>query len=297
MGGYYTVHRSIFDNFLWSDKPFSKGQAWIDLFGKANFKDNEIYIRGIPVLIKRGQTGRSELTLAEDWGWSRGKVRRFLSMLKVRGMIETKQDNKTTITTICNYEDFQSKSEYNSTPDGTPNETSSNTPNGHQTDTKQDTNNKGKKNNKEKESNKESFDSEIKEIVEYLNLICKTSYRTTGSKTRSVIKSRLSEKWTVEQFKIVIRKKYNQWAGTKDEQYLRPETLFGNKFEGYYNQPEISAQQNQQREPTSFERHQAKNSGKPPSQLYEEKIKREAEEQLKNSFDVELGDGDWERVN
>ena len=105
-----------------------------------------------------------------------------------------------------------------------------------------------------------SFDSEIKEIVEYLNLICKTSYRTSTEKTRSLIKTRLSEKWTVEQFKIVIRKKHNQWAGTKDEQYLRPETLFGNKFEGYYNQPEISAQQNQQPELTSWQRAKNKSS-------------------------------------
>lgn len=144
---------------------------------------------------------------------------------------------------------------------------------------------------------KPSFDSEIKEIVEYLNLICKTSYRTSTEKTKSLIKTRLSEKWTVEQFKIVIRKKHNQWAGTKDEQYLRPETLFGNKFEGYYNQPEISAKQNQQSEPTSFERFKQRSSGKPPSQLYEEKLQREAEEQGQNLLNVELGENDWEQVN
>ncbi len=288
MGGYYTVHRSIFDNFLWADKPFSKGQAWIDLFGKANFKDNEIYIRGIPVLIKRGQTGRSELTLAEDWGWSRGKVRRFLSMLKARGMIDTKQDNKTTITTICNYEEYQFKIKEDDTPNEPANDTPDSTPNGHQTDTKRYTINKGKEGKEGKKERKEEIDT----IIDYLNLVCGTSYRKTTGKTRNIINKRLSENWVVEQFKTVIRKKHTQWGGTEKAQYLRPETLFGNKFEGYVNQPTISAQQ----EPSSFERFK-QSSGKGSGQLLEEKLAREAEEQKLNSFDIELEGENWEKVN
>lgn len=146
---FFTVNRSLFDSFLWEDKPFSKGQAWVDLFGKANHADGEINIRGTWVTIKRGQSGRSELTFSKDWGWSRGKVRRFLSLLQSRGMIELKQDNKTTITTICNYERFQlekkDSSTANSTADGTPNE--------HQTNTKQDTNNKKENNNNNNKNN------------------------------------------------------------------------------------------------------------------------------------------------
>ena len=72
-------------------------------------------------------------------------------------------------------------------------------------------------------------------IVEYLNQKAKTNYRATSKKTKSVIHARLAEGFTVEDFKKVIDKKCADWLGTEYEQYLRPETLFGTKFEGYLN--------------------------------------------------------------
>lgn len=39
----------------------------------------------------------------------------------------------------------------------------------------------------------------------------------------------------MEDFKRVIDWKSSEWAGTEMEKYLRPETLFGTKFEGYLN--------------------------------------------------------------
>jgi hypothetical protein len=43
-------------------------------------------------------------------------------------------------------------------------------------------------------------------------------------------------KATVEDFKRVIDIKAAEWLGTENDQYLRPQTLFGTKFEGYLNQ-------------------------------------------------------------
>ena len=51
------------------------------------------------------------------------------------------------------------------------------------------------------------------------------------------IKARLSEGFTIEDFKTVIDKKCAEWLGTDYEQYLRPQTLFGTKFESYLNAP------------------------------------------------------------
>ena len=39
----------------------------------------------------------------------------------------------------------------------------------------------------------------------------------------------------MEDFKAVIDYKVSEWKGTKMEDYLRPETLFGTKFESYLN--------------------------------------------------------------
>lgn len=74
------------------------------------------------------------------------------------------------------------------------------------------------------------------EIIDYLNQKAGTRYRPATSSTRKHIKARLDEGFTVEDFKTVIDKKCSEWLNnSKMEQYLRPETLFGTKFEGYLN--------------------------------------------------------------
>lgn len=77
-----------------------------------------------------------------------------------------------------------------------------------------------------------------KEIINYLNNVLGANYKYTTKKTQDCIKARLNEKFTVDDFKTVIDKKAKEWLGTDMEKYLRPETLFGNKFEGYLNQTE-----------------------------------------------------------
>jgi uncharacterized phage protein (TIGR02220 family) len=73
--------------------------------------------------------------------------------------------------------------------------------------------------------------------VEYLNIKAGTNYRPTTRKTKDCIIARFNEGWKVEHFKKVIDNKCAKWLGDeKMEQYLRPETLFGNKFEGYLNE-------------------------------------------------------------
>lgn len=76
----------------------------------------------------------------------------------------------------------------------------------------------------------------IASIVDYLNQKAGTRYRATTRDTKAVIQARINEGFTEEDFHIVIDKKVKQWKGTEMEQYIRPHTLFGTKFEGYLNQ-------------------------------------------------------------
>lgn len=76
----------------------------------------------------------------------------------------------------------------------------------------------------------------IIEIINYLNQKTHKQYRYTTSKTQTLIRARFKEGFNVDDFKKVIDIKTNQWMGTEWEQYLRPETLFGTKFENYLNQ-------------------------------------------------------------
>lgn len=77
----------------------------------------------------------------------------------------------------------------------------------------------------------------FKEIIEYLNNRSGKNYRYTTKATQRHIRARFEEGFTLEDFKRVIDWKVSQWLGDKDmDRYLRPETLFGTKFESYLNE-------------------------------------------------------------
>ena len=76
------------------------------------------------------------------------------------------------------------------------------------------------------------------EIIEYLNERCNTAFKANSKSTQSHINARFSEGYTLDDFKTVIDKKSAEWlSDPKMSKFLRPETLFGNKFESYLNQP------------------------------------------------------------
>lgn len=80
---------------------------------------------------------------------------------------------------------------------------------------------------------------DIVEIINYLNDVANKNYRHTTKKTQSLIKARMNEGFTVDDFKKVIDIKNHEWKDNpKFQKFIRPETLFGNKFEGYLNQDE-----------------------------------------------------------
>lgn len=97
--------------------------------------------------------------------------------------------------------------------------------------------------------------ADVTEIVEYLNQAAGTSYKPNTPKTVRSIKARIKEGFTVDDFKTVIDKKVSEWAKTDMQKYLRPETLFGTKFEGYLNQQIVKGKA----PPGSFNRIESRN--------------------------------------
>ena len=78
-----------------------------------------------------------------------------------------------------------------------------------------------------------------KEIINYLNLKTNSNYKYTTNKTQKLIQARINEGFNLEDFKKVIDKKTREWLKDKKmNMYLRPETLFGTKFESYLNSPD-----------------------------------------------------------
>lgn len=76
-----------------------------------------------------------------------------------------------------------------------------------------------------------------KKIIVYLNSKLGTRYKPNASKNKQVINARLNEGYTLADFKKVIDNKFADWGhDAKMSKYLRPETLFGTKMEGYVNE-------------------------------------------------------------
>ncbi|WP_432368730.1 conserved phage C-terminal domain-containing protein [Staphylococcus chromogenes] len=79
------------------------------------------------------------------------------------------------------------------------------------------------------------------DVIDYLNKQTGKQYKSTTKKNQTVIRARSDEGFNLDDFKKVIDNKVAEWKGTDMEKYLRPETLFGTKFEGYLNQQQSNA--------------------------------------------------------
>lgn len=95
---------------------------------------------------------------------------------------------------------------------------------------------KEKKNDEPKGSVTNGYIQPVTEIVDYMNQKLGTHYKPKSQSTQKHIVARLKEGFTFEDFKTVIDKKSDQWLNSEMAKYLRPETLFGTKFEGYLNE-------------------------------------------------------------
>jgi len=198
MSGWIKAHRIMTSHPIWSDKPFARGQAWIDLIFLASWKESHFMKRGVKVTQEVGMVATSMKGLSDRWGWSIGKVSRFLKYLKTERQIETRIDNVTTLITIRNYNKYQENGNQN----------------GNQTETIK----------------------KVKEIISYLNEKTGRRFSTKTKPTIEAINARLAEGWTFEDFKLAIDNQVKEWTGTDFEKYLTPDTLFRpSKFEKYVN--------------------------------------------------------------
>ena len=118
--GWIKMFRSLQDNILWQEKPFSRGQAWVDLLLSVNHKDNVILIDGRPKKIKSGQFWTSRDKLAKRWGWSKSKVNRFLILLTDTHMVSVSGTPSGTLLTVINYSNFTIQGNANVTSNVTP---------------------------------------------------------------------------------------------------------------------------------------------------------------------------------
>lgn len=223
MEGWIKIHRKIVEHEIWND--VTTFRLFMLLLLKAAYQD--FNYKGIE--LKKGQFIRSYSKLAEDLTYREGRGQKnvskstvFKSIKKLieNGMVTVQETELGTLFTIVNYEEYQQFDELKNA-------------NGERL-TERSGNEIGTNGEQEKEYIR---NIRIKDIVEYLNLKAKTNYKPSAKKTQTLIKARANEGFTFDDFKKVIDIKSSQWLeNPKMNMYLRPETLFGTKFESYLNE-------------------------------------------------------------
>lgn len=185
---------------------------------KANWKDGRFEGKDVPV----GSFVSSISKLSEETGLTQREVRTAIDHLRSTGELTIKSYNKYSVFTVNNYSHYQ---DIDKQSDKQP-------PNKRHSNDKLTTTIEEKK--EEKEGNTVNI---VGQIVEHLNAAAGTKYRTRSDSTKRAIHARLAEGYVISDFITVIDKKVTEWKGTEMEKYLRPQTLFGTKFESYLNQP------------------------------------------------------------
>ena len=94
-----------------------------------------------------------------------------------------------------------------------------------------------------KKGNPKNFNFRIP--IAYLNQVTGKNFQFV-EKSMNLIKARLKDGFVLDDFKKVIDIKFNEWSNTDMAKYIRPETLFGNKFDGYLNQITLPSKQGSQ---------------------------------------------------
>lgn len=244
--GWISLHRKILDNpIICKDSDYFA--TWCFLLLKATYQNKTILFNGQKVDLKPGQfvTGRKKI--AEHLKISESKVERILNVFENEQQIEQQKSNKNRIITVVNWGMYQKSEQQNERQLNTNNNINNILNNNIDSNNiKYSVENKDSIKPKYSDNNiycladaRPCNDIPYQDIVDYLNSKIGSHYKSSSNKTRTLIHARFKEGFNADDFKTVIDKKTAEWLkDTKMQKFLRPETLFGTKFEGYLNQKE-----------------------------------------------------------
>lgn len=187
--------------------------------------------------LENGQFKLSINSVAKDLGISSSKAYRIIKEFEEIGIIKLIRKGSTQNKfSIYEYIVDSNKTSMNKTDYNIDNEID-NTSNNNNSDTLYKIDNEIDFENSKKETLKKDSKNNIYTLViDYLNKKTDKNFKATTKKTKSIINARLNEGFELEDFYKVIDIKSSQWLYSDMCKYLRPETLFSNKFEGYLNE-------------------------------------------------------------
>ena len=210
MEGWIKLNRQITEHWLWKEKPFTYGTAWVDLLLLANWEDKKMPYKGEIIVCKRGDVNLSFLALSKRWGWGRWKVKNFIDLLINDEMVVVNATTHRTTITIVNYDKYQILP----TTDCATNHTTNQTTNQQQADI----------------TNKDKKDKNIKNIfmpptVEEVRAYCKE--RKNNIDAEAFVSFYESKGWMIGKNKMKDWKAAVRTWEQKDKQSAKPK---GNAF-------------------------------------------------------------------
>lgn len=266
----------IFPRWMYSDGVLNGDRdywsVWSYLMFNVNYFDTQIIIKNEVLTVHKDQIFTTRRKISEAIGVSETKVDKALKLFEKVGYIKMKSDRRGRLISLT-FEELQTKphttpSQENvnyctDTAQSTDNQECCNadgeTPHNNaefggfetktkpkqsrnktETKPKQNQNAYTKEINKENKRNKDILSSNldtVKSVVDYLNEKCGTKYKHSSAETQRLIVARLNQGFSLEDFKQVIDNKVADWGNDSQmSKFLRPQTLFSNKFESYLNQ-------------------------------------------------------------
>jgi uncharacterized phage protein (TIGR02220 family) len=231
--GWISLHRKIRKNPIFNDMELLR--LWLICLTEATHKHHEQIVGRQTVHLEPGQfvTGRFDLQqmynagLKPDQQKSPKTVWRWLEALEKGEFLTINSTNKFSVISVLNWDKYQ-----NGDHQSDQQVTNKRPTNDQQVTTNNNDNND---NNDNKGNKKDIVPYDL--IISYLNQKTNSSYKSSSKATQRHIKARWNEGYRLADFQTVIDKKSAEWlSDPKMNQYLRPETLFGTKFENYLNQ-------------------------------------------------------------
>ena len=222
--GWIKLHRELIDKAIWKTSTPEQKIILITLLLMANHEENEWEWNGERFKVQPGQMITSLKSIAEACG--KGvtiqNVRTAIDRFEKYEFLTNQSTKRNRLITIVNYEKYQGINYQ-------PNKATNN----QLTNDQQSTNNRltTNKNDKNDKNDKEEY-ARAREVTEFFNLTAGKNYNVNDCKP--YVDKLISRGYKVEDIKHVIQVKSEQWKGDqKMNQYLRPMTLFGDKFSSY----------------------------------------------------------------
>lgn len=226
MQGWIKLYRELLEKPIWLLSTPSQKTVLITLLMLANHSGKDWEWQGEPYHLEPGQLITSLASLANKCGKgvSVQSVRSALLKFSKYGFLTNQSTKVSRLITIVNWRKYQG---YDNKPTKQPTDSQ-------QSSNKEPTTNKNVKNVKKKTLSSSTVP--VTEIIEYLNQKTGKHFTTRSVATKKKINARWNEGHSIDEFKKVIDVKSAEWNGTDAAKWLRPETLFGTKFEAYLNE-------------------------------------------------------------